>query len=199
NLAAVVADKPLEMHRCDKPTGTTAQAKFLFPELGQLDADRPKAERLQRLAELLTRPENGRFTRTIVNRFWQRLMGHGVVSPVDVMSNEPWHADLLDFLASDLADNGYDLKKTLALILRSRAYQSQCAPPVDETTGEYVFRGPLARRMTAEQFFDAVWSLTGTHPPKPVKDLEKRGPRPVRASVVNSDALMRSLGRPNRE
>src|SRR4029077_174570 len=33
NLPAVVAAQPLELHRCDKPTGATARAKFLFPEL----------------------------------------------------------------------------------------------------------------------------------------------------------------------
>ena len=39
-LAAVIADKPLEIHRCDKPTGKTAGPKFLFPELGTIDAER---------------------------------------------------------------------------------------------------------------------------------------------------------------
>ncbi len=209
SLAAVVADKPLEMHRCDKPTGAKVEARFLYPELGKLDAALPKTERLHRLADLLTSPENGRFTRTIVNRLWQRLMGRGLVEPVDVMSNEPWNADLLDFLAIDLVDHGYNLKHTIGLIVRSRAYQSQSAlvdpsPLAGEgrVRGEdaYVFRGPFAKRMTAEQFVDAVWSITGTHPAKPAKDFEKtRAKQTVRASVVNSDVIMRSLGRPNRE
>ena len=34
----------------------------------------------------MTHPDNGRFTRTIVNRLWQRLMGRGIVHPVDVMA-----------------------------------------------------------------------------------------------------------------
>src|SRR5262249_19673267 len=42
-LAAIVANNPLEIHRCDKPTGNRAQAKFLFPELGDLDAGKPRA------------------------------------------------------------------------------------------------------------------------------------------------------------
>ena len=37
-------------------------------------------------------------------------MGRGIVHPVDVMANEPWSDDLLDYLAADLADHGYDLK-----------------------------------------------------------------------------------------
>jgi hypothetical protein len=200
-LAAVIADAPLEIHRCDKPTGAKAVARFLFPELGTLDATKPKNERLQRLAELMTSPDNGRLTRTIVNRLWQRLMGRGIVHPVDVMSNPPWDADLLDYLAVNLADTKYDLKKTLELIVTSRAYQSRSVPlPKEAEVGEYVFRGPVARHLTAEQFLDAIWRVTDTAPAQvALPNRVDRGKEPVRASLVVSDPLMRSLGRPNRE
>jgi hypothetical protein len=199
-LAAIVADAPLEMHRCDKPTGARARAKFLFPTLGEIDPTKPKAERLRRLAELMTQPDNGRFARTIVNRLWQRFMGRGIVHPVDVMANEPWNADLLDYLAVDLVDNKYDLKKTIELIVSSWAYQSRSVIlPADPGVSDYVYAGPIAKRMTAEQFMDAVWRLTGTAPDKPAADFGNRGKEPVRAALVLADPLMRSLGRPNRE
>src|SRR5207253_10254812 len=91
------------------------------------------------------------------------LMGRGIVNPVDAMQSEPWNADLLDYLATHLAENKYDLKKTIQLIATSAAYQSR-TEMVDEETDEYVFRGPRAKRLTAEQFVDAVWQLTGTAP-----------------------------------
>src|SRR5439155_10889440 len=56
-LAAVIAEKPLELHRCDKPTGAKAEAKFLYPELGKLEPTLPKPARLERVAELLTSQE----------------------------------------------------------------------------------------------------------------------------------------------
>src|SRR5262249_40846959 len=71
-MAAVIADAPLEINRCDKPTGKQASPRFMFPELGDIDAKQPKAKRLEQLAALVTHPDNGRFTRTIVNRVWQR-------------------------------------------------------------------------------------------------------------------------------
>src|SRR5688500_19393315 len=108
-----------------------AQAAWLYPELGQVDAQAPQPERLKQLAALMTHPENGRFTRTIVNRLWHRLMGRGIVHPVDAMQTEPWNADLLDYLAVHLAENGYDLKQTLRLIVTSQAYQS-CSVDIDE-------------------------------------------------------------------
>ena len=99
-LAAVIAEEPLEIARCDKPTGQIAVPKFPWPELGTIDAAQPREQRLERLAELVTHPDNGRFPRTIANRIWQRLMGRGIVHPVDVMANEPWSEDLLEYLAT---------------------------------------------------------------------------------------------------
>jgi mono/diheme cytochrome c family protein len=164
-LAAIYATGKLELHRCDKPVGKTAQANWLFPELGQVDAKAPQPERLKQLAALMTHPENGRFTRTIVNRLWHRLMGRGIVHPTDAMQSEPWNHDLLDFLATHLAENKFDLKKTLELIATSAAYQSHAqilGKDADEQA--YAYAGPRAKRLTAEQFVDTVWQITGTAP-----------------------------------
>jgi hypothetical protein len=179
-----------------------AQAAFVFPELGNIDASLPRAERLAQFATLMTHPENGRLTRTIVNRLWHRLMGRGIVEPVDVMQNEPWNEDLIDYLAVHLVDNGYDLKKTIELITASQAYQSQCTVSSESRDGsEFVFRGPAPKRMTAEQYIDAVWSVTGTAPEKPLAPVALIGGQRtmVRASLVSADALLRTLGRPPRE
>ncbi|MBC8117218.1 MAG: DUF1549 domain-containing protein [Candidatus Saccharimonas sp.] len=164
-LAAVFSQRPLEIHRCDKPVGKQAQAAWLFPELGQIDAKAPQPERLKQLATLMTHPENGRFPRTIVNRLWHRLMGRGLVHPTDAMQTEPWSIDLLDHLASDLVEKQYDLKQTLELIVTSQAYQG-ASQVVMQTTDDagFVYAGPRAKRLTAEQFMDAVWQLTESAP-----------------------------------
>ena len=202
-LAAIISEEPLEVHRCDKPTGVTAKAKFLFPELGTIDADQPRDQRLKQFALLITSKENGRLTRTVVNRIWHRLMGRGIVQPVDVMDGEPWNADLLDYLAVDLADHGYDLKRTIRRICNSQAYQSQCSVSSEkDLRDDYVYRGPVARRLTAEQFIDAIWTLTATAPDLPATKLElpdSKHTTHIRASLVTGGQLMRSLGRPNRE
>jgi hypothetical protein len=166
-LAAIYAQKPLEIHRCDKPIGQTATAAWLFPEIGQIDAKAPPADRLKQLAALMTHEKNGRVPRTIVNRLWARLMGRGIVHPVDAMGTEPWNADLLDYLAVYLVESGWDLKKTLAHIATSQAYSSQ-AQVVQKGADDhgYVYAGPRAKRLTAEQFVDAVWQLTGAAPTK---------------------------------
>ena len=166
-LAAIYSTRPLEIHRCDKPIGKQASASWLFPELGQVEAKAAQPERLKQLAALVTHRDNGRFTRTIVNRLWHRLMGRGIVHPPDAMQTEPWNADLLDFLAEDFAQHGFDLKRTLWLITTSSAYQSEMEVVGKDTDDAgYTYRGPRARRLTAEQFVDAVWQLTDTAPAK---------------------------------
>jgi len=166
-LAAIYSTRALDIARCDKPTGRIAQAAWLFPEIGQVDAKAAQPERLKQLAQLMTHPQNGRFTRTLVNRLWHRLMGRGIVHPVDAMQTEPWSADLLDHLAAQLADSGHDLKKVLALIATSQAYQSRAQIVTADTDDHgYVYAGPRTKRLTAEQFVDAIWQLTDTAPAK---------------------------------
>lgn len=164
-LAAVYATTPLELHRCDKPIGKKAEAKWLFGELGQIDPAAPQPERLRQLADLMTHRDNGRFTRTIVNRLWHRMMGRGLVHPTDAMQSAPWNEDLLDYLAEYLVEQDYDLKKVLELIATSAAYGSQAEVVREDTDADgYQYAGPRSKRMTAEQFMDAVWQLTTAAP-----------------------------------
>lgn len=159
-MAGIYADQPLEMVRCDKATGKVAPIKFLYPELGAIDGSAPKEKRWEQLAALLTSKANGRLPRTMVNRLWAKLLGRGLVEPADEMDNRPWDPNVLDWLASDFVEHGYDVKQVLLRIVTSRAYQLPTASLASERA-EFVFTGPVAKRLSAEQFVDAVSSLTG--------------------------------------
>lgn len=174
-IAAVYATEKLEMAECDKPTGKFAKAKFLYPELGEIDSSLPRPERMKRLAEILTSKEDGRVPRTVVNRLWARFLGVGLVEPVDEMDNPAWNRDLLDWLAEDFVANGHDLKRTMKWILTSRAYQMPAVNLGETLEKDYVFRGPVIRRMSAEQFRDALASLTGVYHDKPAVSLDVPG------------------------
>ena len=199
-MASVFAEKPLEIFRCGEASGRHAPPAFLYPELGSIDPKAPRAKRLAELALVLTDPKNGRLPRTMVNRFWAALMGRGIVEPVDDMDQPPWDADLLDWLAADLAGHSYDLKRTLRLICTSRVYQMRASKLPAKIANPFIFRGPMTRRMSAEQFLDAVCALTRTSPGKLAAKITGPNAAPsVRASLVNDDPLSRALGRPNRE
>lgn len=176
-LAAVFADEALQVHRCNKATGTWAEPGFIYPELGCVERKAPVDERMEQLADLVVRPANGRFARTLVNRLWARLMGRGLVEPLDDLDADPWHGELLEWLAADLIKHDYDIKHTLERIATSEAYQ---LPARDRdggpTADDFIFRGPAVKRMTAEQLIDAVCQLTG-YWPDPTSDMLRRDSR----------------------
>src|SRR5437660_1458037 len=126
-LANIYSDEPLEIFQCDKPTGRKAGVQFLYPELGAMQNTTNKSARLQQLARIITDKKNGRFSRTIINRLWAKFFGRGLVEPVDDMEAPAWNQDLLDWLAEDLVDNGYDLKKSIEGMLTSKVYQKLAA------------------------------------------------------------------------
>ena len=195
SFAAIFAGGPLDIHRCDKPTGEKAEPAFLYPELGTIDPGAPPEKRVEQLAEIMTSPRNGRMARTIVNRLWAIFFGRGLVEPVDEMDNPAWNADLLDWLAVDLAESGYDLKHTMSVLLNSRAYQRP-AVSLNEEADEFVFRGPVVRRMFAEQFLDGLDQIILAAKGSPAA---ARGTGRKRAGSRNLDHLMRTLGRPKRD
>lgn len=160
-FATVFADSAMEVFRCDRPTGRMSQPSFLFGELGVITAGTVD-ERLAELAQIVVQPANGRLYRTIANRLWDRLLGYGLVMPVDEMDREPWNAELLDYLAADFRDTGADLKRLIALIMTSDAYQLPSVSAASEAREPgFVFRGPRRRSLSAEQFADALSQTLG--------------------------------------
>jgi Protein of unknown function (DUF1549)/Protein of unknown function (DUF1553)/Planctomycete cytochrome C len=159
-VAAIYSDEPLELVHCDKPTGKVAAPRSLYPQLGELNAKLDRSGRMARFAEILTGKADGRLARTVVNRLWARLLGRGLVEPLDDMDRAAWAPAIIDFLAEDLVKHRYDLKRTIEMILTSRAYQLPTVESPKDEKAEYVFQGPLTRRITAEQFSDTLASLT---------------------------------------
>src|SRR5262249_47807301 len=83
------------------------------------------------LADWMTGKDNPFFARTAVNRLWAQLFGVGIVEPVDDFTeeNKPSHPELLDELAHQLAEHGFDFKFLLRAITLSKTYQQSSIYP----------------------------------------------------------------------
>jgi Protein of unknown function (DUF1549)/Protein of unknown function (DUF1553)/Planctomycete cytochrome C len=197
-LASIYSSNRLELFQCDKPTGRTAQSSFIYPELGAVDSAAKRPDRLKELADIVTGPKDGRLSRTIVNRLWARFFGRGLVEPVDDMEQAAWNQDLLDWLGEDLVAHHYNIKHTIEVMLTSHAYQLP-AVNIDEAQKQqdFVFRGPAIRRLSAEEFRDALGELTGVWFNQPAFSAATK--EEVRCGLVAADVLAVALGRPNRE
>jgi mono/diheme cytochrome c family protein len=211
------SEEKLQLFRCDVAQDQFASPAFLYPALNRTPASGSVADRRAAAAATFTDPRNGRLARTLVNRMWQRLMGRGIVENPDEMDGEPWSPELLDWLASDFVANGYTMKRLIGTILSSRTYQMPSLPAQAEAPKHYVFRGPEVRRITAEEFADAIGAITGEwhayQPPDPEPDPNAPKPKPgdppifiqpkpgvyTREWRVASSSLTRALGRPIRD
>jgi hypothetical protein len=213
-LAAFFSPEPkLRLYRCDVAQEVYAEPGFLFPELDRRPPSDAIKDRTATAAAIFTDPRNGRLARTVVNRLWHRLLGYGIVSNPDEMDGKPWSPALLDWLASDLVAHNYDLKHTIRTILMSRSYQMPAVARRGEPPSrQYAFDGPEVRRMTAEQFADAIGALTGEWNLRPTRSGPTGGAIPgptgsdpltfgtyAREWRVASSNLSRALGRPIRD
>ncbi len=112
------------------------------------------------LAQSLSNPKNPFLWRTMANRVWLKLFGRGIVETPDdfgQLGSPPWSAELLDFLASNLADHR-SFKSLIREIVRSHAYRA--VADVGELPGSAW--GPLAvRRLDAESIRDAMLAASG--------------------------------------
>ena len=141
---------------------TGAAMKPLPPGAGEIGLDEGADPRAA-LADWLVAPGNPFFARAVVNRVWGAMLGVGIVSPVDDLrtSNPPSNPELLDALAADFANNGFDLKHLMRRIANSRVYQLSAAPNETNIHDTRYFSRMYPRRLAAEVMADAVADATG--------------------------------------
>jgi hypothetical protein len=115
------------------------------------------------LAEWMTRKDNPFFARATVNRLWSQLFGRGIIEPVDDIrsSNPPVNAPLLDALARDFIEGGFDVRHILRTMLNSRTYQLSARTNRFNANDSTCFSHALPRRLTAEQLLDTLGQITG--------------------------------------
>lgn len=141
----------------------SANTPGALPPLGA----KPRAANRLDLASWLTKPDHPLTARVTVNRFWQQMFGRGIVETADNFGSTgsgPTHPELLDWLASDFVENGWDVKRLLKQIALSATYRQSA-----KVTPEHLAKDPdnrllarmPARRLTAEMLRDQALFVSG--------------------------------------
>ncbi|MEE2642547.1 MAG: PSD1 and planctomycete cytochrome C domain-containing protein [Planctomycetota bacterium] len=114
------------------------------------------------LAQWITSPENPLTSRVLVNRIWQRVFGDALVrTPEDfgLQGEQPTHPKLLDWLAVEFRESGWDLKKLIKMMVMTKTFQQESSwrTDVDDPENRLFARGP-SYRLDAEVLRDiALW------------------------------------------
>jgi mono/diheme cytochrome c family protein len=145
--------------RRDKVEPATPEA------LPPMPSDLPK-NRLG-FAKWLLRPEHPLTTRVTVNRYWQEIFGTGLVrtaSDFGVAGELPSHPELLDWLAVEFRENGWDIKKFFKMLVTSSAYRQAALVTKDrlekDPDNRFLSRGPHYR-LDAEMIRDYALAASG--------------------------------------
>jgi hypothetical protein len=166
-LAARAKPEPvpvLKRGEIDSPLNPAAPSIFRsLPGGREVGTKQPRAA----LATWLTAPENPLTARVIVNRIWQWHFGAGLVRTPDDFGRQgelPTHPQLLDYLARDLIDHGWSLKRLHQLILDSNTYRQAAAVHVSRAVDpENRLLGRMSRRrLEAEAIWDNLHAAAGT-------------------------------------
>jgi hypothetical protein len=112
-------------------------------------------------AAWLTSPKNPRFALVIANRMWKRLMGLGLIEPLDDLKDDTVASNpaLMEYLRGLMVEVGFDLKQYVRAIANSQTYQRETVKGDLPEGQPFHFQGPILRRMTAEQIWDSLLTL----------------------------------------
>jgi hypothetical protein len=161
----------------ERPTPATAwvfnrgvfsdRKELVTPATPEFMAGAPAGASRLDLADWLFKPENPLFARVTVNRIWQEVFGVGLVETADdfgIMGARPTHPELLDWLAVEFRESGWNLKHIYQLLLTSATYrQSNRVTPealAADPANRLLSRGPRFR-MDAEVLRDTALQASG--------------------------------------
>ncbi len=147
--------------------GAVVPPRFLSVLTSTNAAPFPDGRRRLELARALVSPENPLTRRVLVNWIWQHHFGQGLVRTPDdwgTRGNRPTHPELLDYLASVFAEDGWSLKKLHRRIMLSATYAQAAVEDVRaraiDPNNELLWRMPR-HRLDLESMLDSMLAVSG--------------------------------------
>ena len=174
--------KPYGIVKAETPYGPQVNLEFVEQKLSKKDQERMnrmmKSKNKKRLptpgkdinsrngfADWVTSRQNPMFTKVIVNRMWEKIMGAPLCGPVMNLTLESTgpNRELLAELNKQMQQLNFSLKDFTRVLMRTKLYQRQSQEDVTDDVKSY-FAGPVLKRLSAEQLWDSLLALAVDKP-----------------------------------
>ena len=139
----------------------------------------------EKLSEWITEKTGPQFASVIADRMWKRVMGKGIHEPVDeyIEASKTVYPELMTYLSTLMVELDYDLRAFQKVLLLTKTFQFATNPNPSSIDGGDDFHGRKIERLSAEQIWDSLITLSNGDPDKlPSRSVDHRiyvGGRPV--------------------
>jgi len=180
------------------PTGEEKKREQMRLDLGKKPKAPPAPPTFSlrgKLVEVALAPDSrGFFARNIANRMVHRFLGRGLVMPLDQLHSEnpASHPELLDWLARDTVEHGYDLKRLARGLVLTKTYARSSRWESDKLPDEKLFAVASVRALTPTQMATSL-KIATADPKSLATDVEKR----IEATEQNASGLANLFAQPN--
>ncbi|MFO0815358.1 MAG: DUF1549 and DUF1553 domain-containing protein [Gemmatales bacterium] len=159
--------------------GQKEKARFLHGETPALSQS--KSPRTV-LLDWLTAKENPYFAKGFANKMWANFFGKGIVEPLDDMRDlsKATHPEVLDLLAKEFSNSGYDVKHLIRCIVSSQAYQRTSKPLPANKDDKVLYSHAPIKVMSADMLYDSLQVVLNHSPAAPVNLPRKAQAQPQR-------------------
>src|ERR1051325_8757570 len=171
--------KKIDAPGMNEPTGAEKQKenqRLNQGKKGKAPPAPPNFSLRGKLVEIALAPESRAFfAKNIANRMVHRFMGRGLVMPLDQVHSEnaPSHPELLDWLARDTAEHGYDLKRLVRGLVLSKTYARSSRWDGDKLPDDRLFAVASVRPLAPMQMATSL-KLATADPKTLASDVEKK-------------------------
>lgn len=196
-LVEIIYDKDQGEMKHER-TGAVTRPSFPFKHK---DLPPEDLSRREQIARWTTSKSNPYFAKSYVNRMWSYLLGVGIIEPVDDIraGNPASNPQLLDRLTQEFIERGFDVQQLLRVICQSRVYQQSIVTNKWNADDETNYSHALARRLSAEALYDAVYRATGSVPKLAGVPGGQRAVQQLDTQVQVPSDFLDIFGRPPRE
>lgn len=161
-------DLPSDYQYRDGKPGEIVGAKTPFGKSVRMSDRKDEGDGREEFAEWIVTKTGDQFASVIANRMWERIMGKGIYEPVDEYIEAPKtvYPELMAFAAKLMQDLDYDLRAFQHVLMLTKTFQFATNPNPSSIEGGDDFHGRKIERLSAEQIWDSLITLSSGDPDK---------------------------------